>query len=81
MGDVMTPLRLEFRTDKRGYTMVLDRDLWGGYVLWRRWYGLYNRRHGSKLQVFEREDLALREIERVVRRRERRGYMLLSLDS
>lgn len=71
-------MRIEYRTDRRGYTIVLDRDLLGGYVLWRRWYGLHNRRHGTKVQVFEREDLALREIERVVRRRERRGYSLVS---
>ena len=42
---------LEFRTDRRGYTMWLERDLFGAFVLHRRWYGLYNRRGGTKRQV------------------------------
>ncbi len=70
-------MRLEFRTDKRGYTLTLDRDLFGAFVLFRRWYGLLNRRGGVKRQVFLQEDAAMREIRRIERLRIRRGYRRL----
>ena len=56
---------LEYRTDRRGYTMWLERDLFGAFVLHRRWYGLYNRRGGTKRQVFDDEQRALAEVERL----------------
>jgi predicted DNA-binding WGR domain protein len=68
---------LEYRTDRRGYTVWVDRDLFGMFVLYRRWYGLHNRRGGSKRQVFEREEDALREVRRIRRARERNGYALV----
>jgi predicted DNA-binding WGR domain protein len=70
-------MRLEFRTDKRGYTLTLDRDMFGAFVLFRRWYGLLNRRGGVKRQVFLQEDDAMREIRRIERLRIRRGYRRL----
>ncbi len=66
---------LEYRTERRGYTLWLDRDLFGALVLERRWYGLHNQRGGSKRQVFEREEDALKEVRRIARVRERRGYV------
>jgi predicted DNA-binding WGR domain protein len=70
-------MRLEFRTDKRGYTLTLDRDMFGAFVLFRRWYGLLNRRGGVKRQVFLQEDDAMREVRRIERLRIRRGYRRL----
>jgi len=70
---------LEFRTDRRGYSMWLEHDLFGAFVLHRRWYGLYNRRGGTKRQVFDNEQQALAEVERLARVRERHGYRLLSV--
>lgn len=69
---------LEFRTDRRGYTMWLERDLFGAFVLHRRWFGLHNRRGGVKRQVFEDEQRALAEIKRLARVRERHGYCLVT---
>lgn len=54
--------------------MWLERDLFGAFVLYRRWYGLRNRRGGAKHQVFQTEDAALREVRRVARIRQRHGY-------
>lgn len=70
-------LRMDFRTSVRGYTMILERDLLGGYVLWRRWFGLRNRRRGAKMQVFETEEEAMREVSRVAAVRRRHGYVRL----
>ena len=33
-------MRLEFRTDLRGYELVLNQDLFGAFILYRRWFGL-----------------------------------------
>jgi predicted DNA-binding WGR domain protein len=67
-------VRLEFQTDTRGYILVLEQDLFGTFVLFRRWYGLRNRRGGLKRQVFMNEEDARNEFERIRRLRTRRGY-------
>ena len=68
----------EYRTDRRGYILLLERDLFGLFVLHRYWFGLYNRKGAIKRQVFEREQDALKEARRIMRRRERHGYALVS---
>lgn len=70
-------MRIEFRSDTRGYTLALERDLFGAFVLIRRWYGLGNRRGGVKREVFLQEDAALRELKRIERLRTRHGYRRL----
>ncbi|GLW61512.1 hypothetical protein Hthe01_18610 [Hydrogenophilus thermoluteolus] len=65
---------LEYRSERRGYIIWLDRDLYGAYVLFRQWYGLRNRRGGKKSEVFAREEDALRKLRRIIRTRERHGY-------
>ncbi|MDR9095487.1 WGR domain-containing protein [Burkholderia multivorans] len=68
-------MQLEFQTPSRGYTVILVRDLFGDYVLYRRWYGLHCKRWGTKRQVFFSEDAALATLRRIVRTRQRHGYM------
>lgn len=58
-------MRIEFRTERRGYLLILEQDLFGALVLFRRWYGLGNRRGGVKRQIFLEEDAALREVKRI----------------
>jgi len=70
-------MRFEFRSDTRGYTLSLGRDLLGALVLERHWFGLLNRRHGSKVDVFQEEGAAVRTVRRVVARRLKHGYKLL----
>ena len=67
-------MRIEFATDKRGYSVELERDLFGDVVLRRRWYSLRSSRHGGKQQVFPDEMSALKVVEEVERTRLRRGY-------
>ncbi len=68
-------MRVEFKTEKRGYMLMLDQDLFGAYILYRHWWGLRNRRGGTKRQVFFDQDTATREFQRVQRTRLRRGYV------
>ncbi len=65
----------EFHTETRGYTLQLEKDLLGDFILYRRWYGLRNRRWGTKRQVFAEESLAMREFDRVEKIRVKRGYV------
>lgn len=64
-------------SEERGYILTLDRDLFGAFILCRRWYGLHNRRGGTKRQVFEDEQEAMRELARVHRQRTSRGYKMI----
>lgn len=68
-------MKIEFRTDRRGYLLTLERDLLGHFVLSRRWYGLHNRKWGAKRQVFLSEDEVMREIGRIRALRARHGYV------
>lgn len=65
---------IEFKSDTRGYTLALERDLFGDFVLSRHWYGLGNRHGGAKRQIFLHEEAALREIKRIEKLRARHGY-------
>ena len=70
----MWVMRIDFRTAQRGYTLVLSQDLFGAYVLYRRWFGLTNRRGGMKQQIFAAEEKAMREVGRISRAKIRNGY-------
>lgn len=67
-------MRAEFRTESRGYLLILEQDLFGDLVLFRHWYGLQNRRGGIKRQIFHDEESARREFVRIQNLRIRRGY-------
>ena len=71
-------MRLEFRSDMRGYVLMLNRDLFGAFILHSRWFGLHNQRGGSKQQVFEDEEDALRTIKHIRSERERHGYRVVA---
>lgn len=74
-------MRVEFKTDKRGYVLMLDQDLFGAYILYRQWWGLQNRRGGTKRQVFFDQDTATREFRRIQNTRLRRGYVSVDKQS
>jgi hypothetical protein len=58
----------------RGYTVDINEDLFGAFILRRHWFGLNNRRGGMKKQVFMTEDDAVREVRRIMRIRAKNGY-------
>ena len=76
MRDWVRVMRIDFKTDQRGYMLVLSQDLFGAYILYRRWFGLTNRRGGMKQQIFVEEEKAMREVGRISRVRIRNGYEL-----
>jgi predicted DNA-binding WGR domain protein len=68
-------VRVEFKTERRGYLLRLDQDLFGAFILFRQWWGLRNQRGGAKRQVFFDQDSATREFHRIEITRLRRGYI------
>ena len=70
-------MRLEFRTDLRGYELVLNQDLFGAFIPIAGGLVSPNHRGGIKQQVFEEEEDALRTIKRIRRARGKHGYKLI----
>ena len=72
---------VELRTEKRGYSLSVDRDLLGDYVLQRRWFGLSNKRGGRKTSIFSSEEAAIKVAQRIARRRAIHGYVPVARSS
>jgi hypothetical protein len=68
-------LRWRNPTNGRRYQAVLGPDLFGDCVLWRGWCGADGRGGGDMTVVLEGEEAGIAALERVGRRRERRGYV------
>ncbi len=67
-------LQTDFKTAVRGYSLRIQRNLFGGYAVMRCWYGLHNNRGGHKQQLFDDLDEALRAYRRFAAKRLKRGY-------
>ncbi|MDL1878660.1 hypothetical protein FBQ85_26380 [Cytophagia bacterium CHB2] len=72
-----TIICMEFRTQTRGYTLLLETDLLGDLIVTRHWFGLQNGRGSTKRQLFYELEDALKEIKRIEKIRLRRGYVRL----
>jgi hypothetical protein len=63
-------------TNGRRYQAILGRDLFGDWVLWRGWCGADGKGGGELHQVLD-DTSVVAAIERLCRRREARGYVLV----
>ncbi len=72
-----TLVKTEFRTQTRGYTLCIERDLLGDICIVRCWYGLHSKRGGYKRDLFPDLDEAYKKYQRLISRRLRRGYAQL----
>lgn len=72
------PAVWKFTSDKRGYEMMVHLDLFEGFWLDRRWWGLMNNRGSRKRNQFLSLPSALAFCETLVQRRVRHGYKLES---
>lgn len=70
-----TIVHIEFRTQTRGYTLLLEIDLLDDLILTRHWFGLQNGRGSTKQKLFYELKDALKEIKRIENIRLRRGYI------
>lgn len=58
--------------------MAVDRDLFGAFILYKQWYGLYTKKRGMVSQVFLSKEFLIKEIQRVSRLRQRHNYRIMS---
>lgn len=72
-------IKIEFRTQTRGYTLHLERDLLGDICIVRCWFGLHSKRGGFKRDVFSDFEEAKKLYQRLLARRLRRGYVQLPI--
>lgn len=64
------------QTERRGYFLCLSRGFFDTFVLYLQWYGIRNNRRGKKQKIFKNEKDAIKEINRILRLRNRHGYVL-----
>ena len=63
------------RNMRRFYALSIQPNLFGGASLVRRW-GRVGTHGQQKIQLFENDDAASRALDRLVRIRQRRGYVI-----
>jgi predicted DNA-binding WGR domain protein len=68
-------VRWENRHRRRYYEAVVQRDLFGGWELWRVWGGLGSARGGQHVLHAADERSGLAALAQLARQRERRGYV------
>lgn len=71
--------KAEFRTQTRGYTLYIERDLLDDICIVRSWFGLHSKRGGYKRDVFSNFEEAKKLYQRLIARRLRRGYAQLPI--
>lgn len=69
-------VRWERHDAGRYYEAVVQRDLFGGWELWRCWGGIGSPRGGQRSDPAPSEQAGHAELRRVALRRQRRGYKL-----
>lgn len=70
-------VKTEFRTQTRGYTLHIERDLLDDICIVRSWFGLHSKRGGYKRDVFSDFEEAQKLYQQLISRRLRRGYVQL----
>jgi len=74
---VTGPMRLHFASDARVYAAELIRDLLGDWVVTQAWGGKFSHRGGGRTVLVADEEAGFRLLQKIVKRREKRGYRLL----
>lgn len=68
------PTRLQFASETRVYTAILDRDLLGDWTVMQSWGGRNNQRGGRKVTLVESFEAGLELLQAIAKRRGRHGY-------
>ena len=74
---VTVPMRLYFASTARVYAAELGRDLLGDWVVTQGWAGKFSRRGGGKTIPVDNAEAGLELLQKIVNRREKRGYRRL----
>lgn len=71
------PTRLRFVSEARVYTVVLDQDLLGDWVVIQSWGGKGNQRGGGKVTHVPSFEAGMAMLRAIAKQREKRGYRLI----
>ncbi|HJV86258.1 MAG TPA: hypothetical protein VJ698_12365 [Noviherbaspirillum sp.] len=70
------PVRLDFASESRTYSIALDRDLFDQWSVTRSWAGKHNNLRGSRITHVDSFEAGLAMVHLLARRREKSGYHL-----
>jgi predicted DNA-binding WGR domain protein len=71
------PIRLQFSSPERTYTILLMQDLFKQWVIMQTWSGKQQTSGGSKLRPFDDLETALAALAAIARQHEKRGLQPL----
>lgn len=71
------PTRMQFVSETRVYTVLLDQDLLGDWTVMQSWGGKSNRRGGGKVTHVESFEAGLKLLQAIAKRRGQHGYNLI----
>jgi hypothetical protein len=69
------PIRLQFSSPERTYTVILMQDLFKQWVILQAWAGKQNTGGGSKPRPFDNLEAGLSALAAIARKHEQRGYL------
>ena len=71
------PTRMQFVSESRVYTTLLDQDLLGDWTVVQSWGGKGTRHGGGKVTHVENFEAGMELLQAIAKRRERSGYNLV----
>jgi len=71
------PTRMQFASETRVYTTLLDQDLLGDWTVMQSWGGKGNQRGGGEVTHVESFEAGLRLLQVIAKRRKQHGYNLI----
>ena len=70
-----SPIRLQFSSPERIYTVLLMQDLFNQWVIMQTWSGKQQTKGGSKLRPFDDMESALAALAAIAHQHEKRGLL------
>lgn len=71
-------LRMDFASAMRTYSVALEHDLFGQWIVTRSWGGKRNNMRGSRVTHAPSFEVGLAMVRAAAKRREKYGYQLLA---
>lgn len=72
------PTRMQFASDTRVYSAVLDQDLLGDWTVAQSWAGKESRRGGGKITHVAGFEEGMQLLRQIAKRRVQHGYRIVS---
>ena len=67
-----------FKSADRMYSVMLEKDLFGDWIVVQSWGGRFSRRGGGMTQVVARFEEGIALLQKISQRRQQRGYLRIA---